>query len=377
MYRRPRGRTPHGKKWDETIGTWVVDTPIHKANSTIKEKNFVCDNCNMKFGNQAWLTRHVCRADDAVSTTSTTSTDLSDIGIGYTTKEKMKQRYAFALECAEAAEKFPDNKHILYLESAGGGATEALRREGFHPEQLHPCNDLIKRDGHEDDLECLNELRQKYPGIQCEEGDIIEVAKGRNWLGIWYDTTATWHCGGEWKMAAMPAFDNAVVIAVNLCGRGIKGVTCKGLADKLGELLKNEKGTVSSEPTAYKGVGGWTNMAFGVATFPPPKLIMNAEAYVYASLHVPRDYFDAMAKANKWPTDWHDDYHTKLVTSVDGQVHSKFAAVVSGTSLDGSRLLVTFYNKEGKPFEEPDEWWSPTPDEVEPFRMDWFKSSCL
>jgi len=380
MFRRPRGRAPHGKKWDETVGAWVFDTAIRKSNSTIKEKKLVCDNCNKKFGNQAWLTRHVCQSDDATSTTSTAPLDIGTGYQSYTTPEKVDQRNIFALRCKLAAEERPDLEHILYLEAADGGATKVLIEHGFTVEYLHPCNF---------DASCLDKLRQMYPGIQCKQGDIIAVAEGHSWLGIWYDTTSSWCTrDAEWDPAKMPRmFNNAAVIAVNLCHRGIT-MNAENLAVKLCHLLNDHGGETRFQPFAYEGVGGIQNMAFGIATFSnvaPPKpmytssnqfmnsYLFTPRHYVFAPLYVPRDYFDVMAKENGWPSDWHTDYLKVSAASVDGLMYSKFVAIVSGITLD-RRLLVTFYDKFGMPFEEPDEWWSPTPAEVEPFRADWFQS---
>ena len=130
--------------------------PIKGAISK-ENKPFFCSTCHKQFGSQGWLKRHVCQQwvqDDAASTVST---EMSDIGKKWTSKDKIKQRFEFALECMIASEG-TYLQDILYLESEDGYATQALVEQGFKSEQLHPCNDC-----NGEDPECDMKIMKKYP----------------------------------------------------------------------------------------------------------------------------------------------------------------------------------------------------------------------
>lgn len=322
--------------------------PIMKASIGKDKKTFICTTCHMQFGSLAWKTRHVCR-QDVQDDASTVSAEMSDIGKKWTSKDKIKQRFEFALEC-KIASGDTQLQDILYLESEDGYATQALVDIGFKPPQLHPCND-----GKGDDPDCESKIMKMYPGIQFEKGNIMEIAKTRKWLGIWYDTTSTWHRDGEWNTAEMPEFDNAVVIAINLCSRGIKGVNCEDLGILLSNLLNDKGGHTSAQPRAYEGVSGWQNMVFGLATFPPPPPSpVNLDKYIGAILYVPINLFSADSKKYQWPLDWKNGYRIRTGNSI-----LYFVATVSDVTTN-DRFLVKFIQKNGLPFSEPDDWWRPT-----------------
>lgn len=301
------------------------------------------------------MTRHVCRQDDVASTNSTElSAEMSDIGKNWTSKDKIHQRREFAAEC-KLATRCSDLEHILYLEGRDGYATQALLDEGFKQHQLHPCNNCKGKE----DADCEEKIKQKYPDVQFEKGNIIDIAKTRNWLGIWFDTTSTWHSGGVWNFDAMPKFDSAVVIAVNLYNRGLKGVTCEDLGHRLSDLLNDMGGHTSAQPRAYEGVGGCQNMIFGLATFPPPASpTKSVNKYIGAILYVPVTMFDNDADKYHWPSDWKGDYR------IDAR--KRFTATVYDV-VEGSRFLVKFMQKNGLPFNEPDDWWRPTIHEIDQY----------
>ena len=185
----------------------------------------------------------------------------------YDTLSKDIQRRTFASACKSIAnnERLP----IIYLETSAGKATEVLVEAGLSIELLRPCN-----------LEPLPSIAEKYAGIQCIQGDIIDVVKKESRIhAVWYDFCCTMHSADE-----MPLLGNASVCAIVYCARGHAG-GAKQLAVTMDDRLKRAGGKIHGAGYAYRGKSGVMNMAFAMATFGVPSVC--PERYFHAQIQVP------------------------------------------------------------------------------------------
>ena len=165
----------------------------------------------------------------------------------------MKQCQAYKQTCAY--------NRILYLETSGGEVTELLVRSGFQQRYLHPCNT---------DRTILDCIIGKFPNVQAEHGDIIEVQRTENWLGVWYDMEETWLCldtkSQPWKLSRLPEFSRCRVCAVTLSARRVIGGP-NVFAERLQALLKMHGGKSEQMARAYCGKSSVLTMVFALAIF--------------------------------------------------------------------------------------------------------------
>lgn len=244
---------------------------------------------------------------------------------------KVSHRHEFAINCAFMAEASP-NRDILYLETSAGMTTQTLLANGFAESDLHPCN----FNGEE-----LAGLAKKFPGVVVHKGDILEEYKRqRAWLGIWFDLETSLLKrdlpAQPWDRSKVPTFSRAVVCAVSLGHRGVRGTT-EQFAVELQALMQSEHGFVTSPQMAraYSGRSNKQNMVFALAHYEPH--VWHPKNYLYQRVHVPYDYYGEFRGV--------ENYMQK-----DGHL----VATVSRVARDGKALHLTFQSKLGYFFENED-----------------------
>lgn len=257
---------------------------------------------------------------------------------------KISHRHEFAINCAFMAPQ-SHNQNILYLETSAGMTTQALLANGFVESNLHPCN----FDGEE-----LAALAKKYPGVVVHEGDILEQYKRqRTWLGVWFDLETSLLKRElptqPWDRSRVPAFSRAVVCAMSLTHRGVRGTT-EQFAVELQALMQSELGFVTSPQMAraYSGRSNKQNMVFALAHYKPH--VWDPKDYLYQRVHVPLDYYGEFEGIENY-------------MQCDGHL----VATVSRVACDGKALHLTYQSKLGYFFENEDSEPPVAPGVLEPW----------
>ena len=235
---------------------------------------------------------------------------------------KISHRHEFAINCAFMAHQSP-NRDILYLETSSGLTTHTLLANGFAESDLHPCN----FNGEE-----LLGLTKKYPGVVVHEGDILEEYKRqRVWLGIWFDLETSLLKRElptqPWDRSRVPAFSRAVVCAMSLGHRGVRGTT-EQFAVELQALMQIEHGFVTSPQMAraYSGRSNKQNMVFALAHYEP--YTWEAKDYLHQHVHVPLNYYGGFRGM--------EDYM---------QVNGHLVATVTRVASNGKAVHLKFMSK--------------------------------
>ena len=194
------------------------------------------------------------RLEDSIDADSDTSSCAGDVPEAPLPNEdgmdhyhgvaKISHRHEFAINCKFMAHKSA-NRDILYLETSAGMTTQTLLAYGFAESDLHPCNF---------NGEVLAGLAKKYPGVVVHVGDILdEYKRQRTWLGIWFDLETSLLKRDlpdqPWDRSRVPTFSRAVVCAVSLVARGVRGST-EQFAVELQALMQSEHGFVTSPQMA-------------------------------------------------------------------------------------------------------------------------------
>ena len=244
---------------------------------------------------------------------------------------KISHRHEFAINCAFMAHQSP-NRDILYLETSAGMTTQTLLANGFAESELHPCN----FNGEE-----LVALAKKYPRVVAHEGDILEQYKRqRVWLGVWFDLETSLLKRElptqPWDRSRVPAFSRAVVCAMSLTHRGVRGTT-EQFAVELQALMQSDHGFVTSPQMAraYSGRSNKQNMVFALAHYEPH--LWEPKDYLYQRVHVPLDYYGEFEGIENY-------------MQCDGHL----VATVSRVARDGKALHLTYQSKLGYFFENED-----------------------
>lgn len=257
---------------------------------------------------------------------------------------KISHRHEFAVNCAFMANQSP-NRDVLYLETSAGMTTQALLANGFVEKDLHPCNL---------NSEELNRLTEKYPGVVGHNGDILEEYKRqRSWLGIWFDLETSLLKRDlptqPWDRSRVPAFSRAVVCAMSLGHRGVRGTT-EQFAIELQALMQSDPGFVTSPQMAraYSGRSNKQNMVFALAHY--QLYTWRPRDYLYQRVHIPLDYYGKFERMENYM-----------------QVNGRLVATVTRVARDGEALHLTFQSKEGYFFEHEDTDLPMAPRVLEPW----------
>lgn len=293
------------------------------------------------------------RLEDFIDDDSDTSSRTGDVHENDTKDDamdhyhgvaKISQRAEFAINCKFMAHQSP-NRDILYLETAVGMTTQTLLANGFAESDLHPCNY-----NHEE----LAGLAKKYPGVVVHEGDILEEYKRqRTWLGIWFDLETSLLKRDlpdqPWDKSKVPTFSRAVVCAVSLSHRGVRGTT-EQFAVELQALMQIEHGFVTSPQMAraFSGRSNKQNMVFALAHYEPH--MWHPKDYLHQRVHVPLDYYGSFRGVENYM-----------------QEGGHLVATVSRVSRDGKALHLTFMSKLGYFFENEDSEPPVAPGVLEPW----------
>ena len=279
----------------------------------------------------------VCNEEVDSDTASTTTGDVHEAETNssaldlYHGVAKISHRHEFAINCAFMAQTSAI-KDILYLETSAGMTTQTLLANGFAESNLHPCN----YNGEE-----LVALAKKYPGVVVHVGDILEQYKRqRTWLGVWFDLETSLLRRElptqPWDRSRVPAFSRAVVCAMSLTHRGVRGTT-EQFAVELQALMQSEHGFVTSPQMAraYSGRSNKQNMVFALAHYNPHA--WEPKDYLYQRLHVPLNYYGEFEGIENY-------------MQCDGHL----VATVSRVARDGKALHLTYQSKLGYFFENED-----------------------
>ena len=261
------------------------------------------------------------------------SDEEEDEDDSYGTDPKVQHRTEFAAMCkAMQSKKTNVQQHILYLDTEYGGATRELLSRGFEARHLHPC--------HYDDS-VLDQIRDRFPGVSAERGDILDVHLTRKWLGVWFDMEETWcQRRGEqqWKLEHVPDFDRSSVYAISLSTRAMKGGP-DAFAGELQNLITSSGGKIDQGVRAYKGKKDKNgvrkrNMVFGMGTFETKWM---PKHYLSQRVHIPADVFGDFNGKETY-------MHTE-----DGKLVGTVAKVENG------KFHIRYMSEDGNFFEDEDE----------------------
>ena len=294
------------------------------------------------------------RLEDSIDADSDTSSCAGDVPEAPLPNEdgmdhyhgvaKISHRHEFAINCKFMSHKSA-NRDILYLETSAGMTTQTLLAYGFAESDLHPCNF---------NGEVLAGLAKKYPGVVVHVGDILdEYKRQRTWLGIWFDLETSLLKRDlpdqPWDRSRVPTFSRAVVCAVSLVARGVRGST-EQFAVELQALMQSEHGFVTSPQMAraYSGRSNKQNMVFALGHYEPHT--WHPKDYLHQRVHVPFDYYGAFRGVENYM-----------------QEGGHLVATVTRVSRDGKALHLTFMSKLGYFFENEDSEPPVAPGVLEPW----------
>lgn len=185
----------------------------------------------------------------------------------------------------------------------------------------------------------LNGILAKYPDVVVEHGDILNIFKEQQWLGVWFDLETSLLRvdlpGQPWDHSRVPEFGGAAVCAISLSHRGVQGTT-EQFAIELQNLME-KKGDFLTSPEmarAYSGRSNKQNMVFGLAHYNVPQ--WEPIDYLHQHVHVPLDYYGKFAHVENYMT-----------------INNHLVAAVSRVSASGM-LHLTYQSRQGWFFRDED-----------------------
>jgi hypothetical protein len=236
----------------------------------------------------------------------------------YESVSKVAQRAEFAINCASVPPDRSLNRDILYLETASGKITNELLGRGFDQADLHPCNRSRAE---------LDALLATYPQVHVEHGNILNIFKRQQWLGVWFDLETSLLVLDDpkqpWDFERVPEFSRAAVCAISLSSRRVHG-TAEQFAIELQSLMQRSDGFVTSPQMsrAYSGRSGKQNMIFALGHYKVP--LWEPADYLYQRVHIPLDYYGNFNRREDYMI---VDGHLVAVVSrvgTSGMLHFKF-----------------------------------------------------
>ena len=396
LFKKPRGRVPKGKEWDQLNGNWVEVRSESKrlieeeedeaAISNSLVVSWAVEECGPYaigtrietkvrrgtlqqradcLGDYGW----VVKWDDGKSTIEwlrgrgklvhNIVTDESSAGEGEGEGEANCLNEAESLEgvegekgCASIGEYTSVSKKSHRFTFAAYCEDAAARAEARSADILYlesadgdATVELLKHFNPSQLHPCNHDeavtkiLKSKFPGVFVEFGDIYDIYSKKLWLGVWFDTEETWKYsnGSEWNADKIPVFHQAHVIAVTLNTRHCVNKISSSDLDRL--LVKNGC-RVQEHSRGYIGKSGKMNMTFGIATFEEP--------YMRVPAPLPADFMFSHLRV---PVEEMGDFEGKKDYNI---VNGCFVATVTRAVKDG--LYITFQSKNlGLFFSAPDD----------------------